>query len=43
LEAQPEQLDSVVNRIFFSEGVSLFIVVIVFTIVKEECEAQAYY
>jgi hypothetical protein len=30
LDAQPEQFDKVVSRIFFSEGVSLLFVIIAF-------------
>jgi hypothetical protein len=36
LDAQPEQLDRLVSRIFFSDGVSVFIVVV---IMFEEHEA----
>jgi len=34
LDAQPEQLESVVRRIFFSEGVSVLLIIIFF-----KCEA----
>jgi hypothetical protein len=29
LDAQPEQVERLVSRIFFSEGVSLFIVIVI--------------